>query len=229
MVIVTTDHGHMFGEHGMIGKPGSGHGDSTLYQCMSHIPLLVYHPDFKSQAGSRRSALVQAVDYYPTVLEAVGTPRPERKLHGSSLLPLLSSPSAKIRDRACFGKFGEAIHITDGEWTLVKWPNEGDANAPLYWYSASPPDFIKPRGVGAFEREQMRFPIDHARGPMRDALFHLPTDYEQNKNLIAERPEQAARLCEGIRHFFSEVEAPPEQLFRLGLLKGESEHAKVSS
>jgi arylsulfatase A-like enzyme len=217
MVIVTTDHGHMFGEHGMIGKPGTGHGDSTLYQCMSHIPLLVYHPDFRSQAGSRRSALIQPVDYYPTVLEAAKQKSESGKLHGSSLLPLMNSSSARIREHACFGKFGEAVHITDGEWTLVKWPAKSDTNSPLHWYSASPPDFIKPRGVGAFERDQMRFPIDHLRGPMSDALFHLPSDPEQNKNLIQERTAEVDRLCNGMRAFFQRIDAPREQLERLGL------------
>ncbi len=217
MIIVTTDHGHLFGEHGMIGKPGTGHGDSTLYQPMAHIPLLVYHPDFRTQGGARRSALVQPVDYFPTVMEAAGVAAPAERLHGKSLFPLMQSPTAKIRETACFGKFGEGVHITDGAWTYVKWPPNPDVNAPLHWYSASPPDFIKPRDVGEFEREQMRFSIDHVRGPMSDALFFLPEDPGQDHNLIAERPAEAGRLAQGIRNFMSEIDAPQEQLQRLGL------------
>jgi len=49
MIIVTTDHGHLFGEHGMIGKPWSDLGDSNMYQELAHVPLLIYHP--KGQAG----------------------------------------------------------------------------------------------------------------------------------------------------------------------------------
>lgn len=215
MILVTTDHGHLFGEHGMIGKPGSGHGDATLYQEMAHIPLLVHHPDFKSQAGARRSALVQPVDYAPTALEAMGAP-PNADMHGRSLLSLMQSPTAKIREHACFGKFGEGIHITDGTWTLSKWP-PGNGNAPLHWYSVEPPRFIAPKGVGAFEREHLRFSIDHVRGPAQDALWNVAEDPRQERNVLAEHPDQARRLAEGIRTFLKQVGAPEEQAVRVGV------------
>lgn len=218
MILVTTDHGHMFGEHGMIGKPGAGHGDSTLYQCMAHIPLLVYHPDFKSQAGARRSALAQPVDYYPTVCEAMGVKRSDDAppLHGKSLLPLLGSAKEKVRDYACFGKFGEAIHITDGAWTLAKWP-PGEKNAPLDWHSQLPPQFIRPKKVHPFDGNKRSYAIEHERGPMRDGLWFLPEDYAQERNLIEEKPQERDRLCGALEDFLVEVGAPTEQAQRLGI------------
>lgn len=216
MIIVTTDHGHMFGEHGMIGKPGSGHGDSTLYQPMAHIPLIIYHPDYRSQAGARRSALVQPVDYHPTILEAMSVPRRGQLLHGSSLMPLLGSNGVGSRSFACFGKFGEAVHITDGVWTLACWP-ANERNTPLHWYSAHPPEFIVPRGVGEFERERMRYPIDHVRGPMTNTLNNLIEDPGQECNVIHERPAETERLRQGLREFLKKVGAPMEQAERLGL------------
>jgi arylsulfatase A-like enzyme len=104
MVIFTSDHGHILGERGMIGKPGANHGDSNLYEQMSRVPCIVYHPEFRD-AGIRRTQLVQAVDLYPTVLEAMGVEHPEGwDLHGGSLLPLIRDERAANRDVACFAK-----------------------------------------------------------------------------------------------------------------------------
>jgi membrane-anchored protein YejM (alkaline phosphatase superfamily) len=63
MIILTTDHGHLFGEHGMIGKPWSDLGDSNMYQELAHIPLMIYHPN--GIAGRRVPFLVQPVDLLP--------------------------------------------------------------------------------------------------------------------------------------------------------------------
>ena len=43
LIIWTTDHGHLFGEHNLQGKPGAEFG--RLYEITTRIPLLVYHPD----------------------------------------------------------------------------------------------------------------------------------------------------------------------------------------
>lgn len=220
MIVVTTDHGHLFGEHGMIGKPGNGHGDATLYQEMAHLPLIVRHPDFATQAGSRRRALVQAVDYYPTILEGMQLPTATQSIHGRSLLPLLQSPAANIREYACFAKYGEAIHITDGEWTLAKWPPataQGDRNAPLYWYSALPPEFIVPKGLGPFDRENLRYPVTHVRGKGREALWQVAQDPAQRHNRLATEPAEAARLTAALGQFLAAINAPVEQFERLGI------------
>ena len=71
MIVLTTDHGHLFGEHGMIGKPATHHGDSNMYQEIAHIPLIVHHPEFRG-ATLRPRRLIQQVDLYPTILEAMG-------------------------------------------------------------------------------------------------------------------------------------------------------------
>ena len=216
LLIVTTDHGHLFGEHGMIGKPGAGHGDSNLYQPMSHLPLWIVHPDIPG--GRRHDALVQAVDYAPTMLEALGvTARPP--MHGHSLLPLLQNPEARVRTFACGAKYGEGVLVTDGRYTLLEWP-DGEGNEPLSWYSVAPPEFMKPRGVGEWDPGSRSFPIDHVRGPNRTTLYDTKLDPEQQRDLMAESPEVAARLREGLLGFLDSIDAPGEQAVRLGLRDG---------
>ncbi len=216
VLLVTTDHGHLFGEHGMIGKPSSSHGDSNLYRDLAHVPLLAYHPEARG-SGARLDALTQTVDLYPTVLEAMGVPLPQGwQCHGKSLLPLLRGGPGEPRPFACYAKFGEAIQVTDGELVLHRWP-PAEANTPLYWYGAEPPQFMRPRGLGAPEPWSApalaRYPVDWVRGPCNSVLL----DASESRDLSAERPGDLRRLEDGLRRWLLEVGAPPEQAQRLGL------------
>lgn len=214
VVLLTTDHGHLFGEHGMIGKPSTVHGDSNLYRPLAQVPLLAYHPE--GRAGARCAALAQTVDLYPTVLEACGVGVPEAS-QGRSLLPqLLERPGAPLRPFACYGKFGEAVQITDGEWVLHQWPPTA-ANAPLYWYGAEPPTFLRPRGLGAPEPwpgpALVRYAVDWERGPCSSVLL----DATEAVDRSGTQPAVLARLRAGLAGWLAECGAPPEQRERLGL------------
>jgi hypothetical protein len=78
-VIVTADHGEEFGEHG-----GRYHG-TTCYEEQVRVPLLVVGPGVQ---GTRVTSVVQTIDLLPTVLSALGVPRPAR-VRGRDLGPLL--------------------------------------------------------------------------------------------------------------------------------------------
>jgi arylsulfatase A-like enzyme/HEAT repeat protein len=81
VVIVTADHGEEFGDHG-----GRYHG-STVYEEQVRVPLVISAP---RAVGSRRIAgPVQTIDLLPTVLAAIGVPRPPR-VRGRDLGPLLA-------------------------------------------------------------------------------------------------------------------------------------------
>jgi arylsulfatase A-like enzyme len=80
LVVLTSDHGDQFGEHGRV-----GHGNS-LHNRVLHVPLGLRWPG-RIPAGSS-DAPVQVVDVLPTVLDLVDLPAPAR-LDGRSLVPLL--------------------------------------------------------------------------------------------------------------------------------------------
>jgi len=63
-ILLTTDHGHLFGEHGMIASRPRRTATRTLYQPLAHVPLLLYTPETRHH-GCRRQQLVQPVDLYP--------------------------------------------------------------------------------------------------------------------------------------------------------------------
>jgi len=64
IVVLTSDHGEEFGEHG-----GFQHG--RVYEEHLRIPLVVHHPKMTARTVSQR---VRNVDLMPTILRAVGSP-----------------------------------------------------------------------------------------------------------------------------------------------------------
>ncbi len=81
LVIVTSDHGDEFLEHG-----ATGHGH-TLYQELIRIPVLWVEPG-GTRGPVRVNTTVQLIDIAPSILEFAGI-EPSGSLEGRSFLPLL--------------------------------------------------------------------------------------------------------------------------------------------
>lgn len=75
-VLVVTDHGEHFGEHGHVGHAFS------LYEPLVRVAMVARGPGFP--AGSRRDDLVQLTDVYPTLLGVAGV-TPAREHAGRDL------------------------------------------------------------------------------------------------------------------------------------------------
>ncbi len=69
LVVFTTDHGHFFGQHGLITK-GAFH-----YEDLLRVPFILRWPGH-TPAGARSPALFSLVDMAPTTLSACGIPPP---------------------------------------------------------------------------------------------------------------------------------------------------------
>lgn len=80
LIIVTSDHGEMFGEHGMI-----GHGTPPL-EPMVHVPLIVKYPQNR-RAGERVVRRVSTAAIFATVLQTLGIPPPSE-----DIVPALDDP-----------------------------------------------------------------------------------------------------------------------------------------
>ncbi len=85
IVIVTSDHGEQFGEHGM-----HGHGVS-LYSSVLHVPLVIYAPG-RLPDGVRVSRAVSLRDIARTIQQLAGSTA--NLLPGASLAALASDPNA---------------------------------------------------------------------------------------------------------------------------------------
>ncbi len=232
--VLCTDHGHYLGERGTWGKPAI-----PVHPEMGHIPLLVAWPGV---GPGTCDALTTTVDLHATLCDAFGV-TPQHRVHGRSLRPLLDGTAASIREWALCGVWGREVHVADATRTYARTPVEG--NRPLsMWsnrWSTMPirafPDVRMPRpdgrawldvvpgstvpvirqpfdpsdalpywAGGAFEGEVL---YDRAEcddlGELRD---HLADGGGER-----ERAELADLMVEALR----EIEAPAEQLARLGL------------
>ncbi|MFU8805347.1 MAG: sulfatase, partial [Bradymonadaceae bacterium] len=81
MVVVTSDHGEEFWEHGSV-----GHGHN-VHQEMVHVPMFFYYPPL-IPAGTVVDAGADVIDIMATVLDIIGVDRPEGQ-QGKSVLPLI--------------------------------------------------------------------------------------------------------------------------------------------
>lgn len=83
LVIFTSDHGEMLGDHGLITK------GCRFYEGLVHVPLIISWPSVISQ-GIRKRSLVELTDIAPTLLDYAGIEKGERMI-GRSLRRLLES------------------------------------------------------------------------------------------------------------------------------------------
>lgn len=88
VVVFTSDHGDMFGDHGMMLKAG------MHYEGCTRVPLLVARP---GDAGGVSDALASSIDLPHTVLALAGVPE-YHGMQGQSLVPVLDDAGANVRD-----------------------------------------------------------------------------------------------------------------------------------
>ncbi len=206
MVILTTDHGTFNGDHGRTGKL-----QTHEFDAVGHIPFIVAAPGI--DGGQRREQLVQLVDIYPTVLEAVGRPVPEGR-HGVSLLSVLEDPSALTREVALAGQFGKSVTMTDGTWTLHQSPVED--NQPLYWYGYDLAKFMR-YDLGEVQDNCRRHVRNCPSWPEPTWLSYRPDDPNELENLAEQKPDRLLAMQRRLKQRLIELDAPPEQIQRLGL------------
>lgn len=225
LILLTTDHGHMLGEHGFTGK-----NYMHAYNELSHIPLFIKMPDRK-HAGETCVQLTQNIDLMPTILEHHGITTPKR-VKGRSMLPLICQ-KAQGRQQVIYGWFGRAVNVYDGRYTYFRAPAQPD-NVPCYQYCAIPTTLGRFFGEDYAEEMEMgrylpytnypvyRIPLHMPEDCMgeisfvRDSLlFDLQNDYAQNFPVKDRETEE--KMIQKLLAGMQEAQAPEEQYERLGL------------
>ena len=142
VVIHTSDHGEMLGEHGLWRK-------MSFYEQSARIPLQVRWPGCAA-AGRRVGQCVSLVDVAATIVDAAGASSPALPMDGSSLATLLAGPDPDWHDAA----FAELTsHGTDrpramlrqGSWKLCL-SGGADLEPELYDLHSDPRELINRAG-----------------------------------------------------------------------------------
>lgn len=229
MILFTTDHGHMLGEHHYTGK-----NVMPMYNEIAHIPLFIHLPGQNNSV--RRDLLTQTTDLFPTILQSFSVPYEKEKLHGKAIpFENTEDPIHSLHRYALYGVFGQSVNITDGKYTYMRIHHTPE-NQPLFLYTAVPSTYSC-----EFQGEQELFSrieagkyLKHTNHPVfkvpvssrgvnkrylrfntEDLLFDLESDYLQEKNLAGGELEQ--KYIALLRDAMQELNAPEEQFVRLGL------------
>jgi arylsulfatase len=114
MVVITSDHGEEFGDHGGLLHRGS------LFDELLHVPLILWgacaHPNVIDQT------LASTIDIAPTILDCLGVEIPA-SMEGRSLL----RPPASDEEQRVFSQYGAQIYsVRTRQWKLIaggRWAN----------------------------------------------------------------------------------------------------------
>ena len=230
-VVLCTDHGHYLGEHGgAFGKPGL-----PVYNTLGHIPLMISWP---GAAPGSCDALTTMVDIHATIADLFDAV-PQHRTHGKSLRPLLDGQVDSVREWVLQGYFGREVNVIDLNGKYVRTTPDGPFPLSIWSnrWSTMP--------IHAFPRTALPKPDDNAyldrmpgsdvpviRQPLMEETYgahpftlarsvsdaHLlfdATDIEETEDIAGSARE--AHYTELLRHALTEVDAPDEQLRRLGL------------
>ena len=143
VIVFTSDHGHLLGEHGFFGK-------WTMFEESIRVPFIIADPRLPEAARGRTSpAMALSIDVAPTLLDLAGVPVPP-DMQGKSLRPLLAEPGAPLRDEFFYEHVyahgpNPPSHIERSEgvrardWKYITYPDQpGPANEQLFDLSRDP-------------------------------------------------------------------------------------------
>jgi hypothetical protein len=210
------------------------------YEPLGHIPLLVHWPGVSG--GTSCGALTTNVDINATLADVFGVATGGAGAghgHGASLVPLLRGTAAHVRDWAIGGVYGNWVQVTDGlrkyargasgdNFPLSMWSNRW-STMPVHGLEDAvrlpPPDrrarldFMPGSDVPVIRQPFEpgdRLPFWVGRNTV-DAhfLYDLDDDPGEDRNLVGSAVE--SDLVELLRHALVSVDAPGEQLERLGI------------
>ena len=222
LLIVTTDHGFMLGEHDWWAK-----GMHPCYNELALKPLFIWDPRCQKQ-GERRSGLTQIIDLPPTLLEYFGIPIP-KDMQGIALRDAMAG-DVPLHSAGLFGYHGKFVYCTDGRYVYMRAPKA--ENKPLFEYTLMPTHMHGMFDVRDFETVELAGPFSFTKGarvmkirsaesPLRDprnvgtVLYDLESDPKQEHPI--KDPVVETKMIDHMVRLMRENDAPPEQFTRLGL------------
>jgi arylsulfatase A-like enzyme len=111
VIVLVSDHGFQFGEHGWTGKIAS-----ELHPPLIRVPLILVDPSGRG-AGRASSHFASTHDIAPTLLALAGVRAP-RMMEGANLAPLLRGGRPRER-RLAYGGYANNFYARTDRWALT--------------------------------------------------------------------------------------------------------------
>jgi arylsulfatase A-like enzyme len=128
IVVFTSDHGFLLGEHGQWMK-------NILWEESNRVPLILRVPGSKNR-GKRSPRTVELLDLYPTLTKLAGLPHYARN-EGTSLLPLLRSPADWSWTKPALSQIRGGRSVRTERWRYTEW-EAGKLGRELYDHRNDP-------------------------------------------------------------------------------------------
>ena len=141
VVIFSSDHGSLLGDHGLFGK-------WLMYENSIRVPFIIYDPrvDPKRAAG-QRDEMALSIDLAPTMLALAGIEPPE-SMQGKSLLPIVRQETTDWRSQFYYQHTYNTdpprspIPVTEGirteRWKYIRYPETDPIFEQLFDLDADP-------------------------------------------------------------------------------------------
>ncbi len=180
LIIVTSDHGDEFFEHGQVGHR------RNLYESVVRVPLIVSCPG-RIDEGVRIDETARIYDIVPTILDLTGLETPPVVM-GTSLLPLMGEDESEARPALLelTGGFEETSckkhkALVLGDWKLISVEERE-------WSEKDPLDF-----TGSILSE-------------KHELFNIKDDPSEQKNLSAHEADILKKMLSTRQNLFTELD-----------------------
>ncbi|WP_248926204.1 sulfatase [Paenibacillus hamazuiensis] len=221
MLIVTTDHGFLLGEHDWWGK-----NIMPFYNEIARTPLFMWDPR-EGRQGERCGGLTQMIDLAPTLLDFFGADA-TGDMQGIPLRETLRGDD-RAREAVLFGMHGGHVNCTDGRYVYMRAPARSD-NTPLYNYTLMPTHMASMFSAEELRQLELAEPFSFTKGVRTlkipaasrhtahhfgTLLYDLHADPQQRQPV--RDPEAEAKMVGHLVRLMQEHDAPAEQYERLGL------------
>jgi uncharacterized sulfatase len=169
VVIFTSDHGYMIGQHGLWHKGNAswmtegkqGHRPN-MFDDAIRVPFLLCWPGVVAP-GTVIERVVSNLDVFPTILDIAGLGTPSNlEIRGKSLVPLLGGRELGKQDETLFGQYDMHHYqiarmrmIRTPEWKLVRHFEPGGKDE-LYHLSSDPGETCNLEGSTELEAQSQR-------------------------------------------------------------------------
>jgi iduronate 2-sulfatase len=131
IVIFTSDHGYHLGEHDFWAKV-------SLRDESAQVPLIICVPGHKPAVCD---SFVELLDLFPTTLSLCGMPVP-RRLQGKDISPLLTDPSATVRDTSfSVAPSSRGFLLRDDRWAFIQYGENAAGGIELFDMHADPQQY----------------------------------------------------------------------------------------
>ena len=134
IVIFSSDHGYLLGEHNKFQK-------QHLFEQSTRVPFILSVPWLAETHGKATSHITELIDLYPTLAQLAGLTPPDN-LHGQSLLPLLKDPKSQDwkKEMAFTISRSGGESIRTHKWRFTHW-GYGLKGTELYDLEKDPGEF----------------------------------------------------------------------------------------